>query len=85
MLRAECAGEEGACREFTHGHGTDEGCIRGRESTKEMRSICEWNADGTRRFMQEAWNADGTRQKTFHNSGGDALRGDTRSHPEHDG
>ena len=72
MLRAECAGEEGACREFTHGHGTDEGCIRGRESTKEMRSICEWNAGGTR-------------QKTFHNSGGDALRGDTRSHPEHDG
>ena len=36
-------------------------------------------------FHARAWNADGTRQKTFHNSGGDALRGDTRSHPEHDG
>ena len=72
MLRVWCAGEEGECREFTHGHGTDEGCIRGREPTKEMQSIYEWKSG-----RHEA--------KTLHNSGGDALRGDTRSHPEHDG
>ena len=29
--------------------------------------------------------AHGRQKKQLHDSGGDALRGDTRSHPEHDG
>ena len=85
MLRVWCAGEEGECREFTHGHGTDEGCIRGRESTKEMQGIYEWKSGRHEAFHAGSMECGRHEAKTLHNSGGDALRGDTRSHPEHDG